>query len=227
MLALIGIGIINCGPAKNVNYAPYCQAETSQIYNLLFCDDLSLYKCTDGEKLSYWQSILFADVINNNAILELAEDTTQEGRIRALAYNLLKKNGLKTPERKLLGVIIEVSLENGLDVLAAFSDGGVRYINQTGKMAIVEGGIPEIDQKVKKLFELSQKTISIIGPWDKQRLPPPEKGIVRLTFIVSDGLYFGQGPMDQMLRDPLSASILVSATTIMQNVTSVTLKKQE
>jgi hypothetical protein len=92
-------------------------------------------------------------------------------------------------------------------------------------MAIVEGGLPETNPIVKRLFDLSQKTVSAIGPWDKQRLQPPPKGNIRLTFIVSDGLYFGEGPSKAIQEDPMSGSIMNEAATLMQYVVNASLKK--
>ena len=80
-------------------------------------------------------------------------------------------------------VIVEVPLEGGLDVLAAFSDGGVRYMNQTGKLAIFEG-VPSLQPAVANLFKESQAIVSRIGPWNKERLSPPSKGNIRLSFLV-------------------------------------------
>ena len=80
-------------------------------------------------------------------------------------------------------VIVEVPLEGGLDVLAAFSDGGVRYMNQTGKLAIFEG-VPSLQPAVANLYKESQAIVSRIGPWNKERLSPPSKGNIRLSFLV-------------------------------------------
>jgi hypothetical protein len=45
-------------------------------------------------------------------------------------------------------------------------------------------GIVPTDKK--QPIDLSQKAVLAIGPWDKQRLQPPLKGNIRLTFLVSD-----------------------------------------
>lgn len=49
--------------------------------------------------------------------------------------------------------------------------------------------------------------------------PHPTKGTARITFLVSDGLYFGEGPMDIIFNDPLASPALTSATELMQYVT--------
>jgi hypothetical protein len=59
-----------------------------------------------------------------------------------------------------------------LDTLAAYSDGRVRYINHTGKMALLEAAPTNIEGKVKELIAAAQETARQIGPWNKSSLPP-------------------------------------------------------
>lgn len=205
-------------------YAPYNQPEINQIYDLLFCDDLMAFSPKPGEELAPWQSVLFGGPVDAERVRTLAEDTTAEGRIRALAYNWLRAQGQPVPPKTLLGVIVEVPLDGGLDVLAAFSDHGVRYINQTGKLAVIEGGLPETDPIVVALLAAAQPVIARIGPSDQERLPPPRQGNFRLTFLVSDGLYFGEGPMPVMQRDPLAGPVINQATQLLQMVVDKVVK---
>lgn len=121
--------------------------------------------------------------------------------MRALAFGLLRSKAIPVKPRQLLGVIVEVPLDEGLDTLAAFADGRVRYINHSEKIAIFEGAPPQIESKVKELMQVSQGLIGRMGPWEKQRLPPPKQGNVRITFLVSDGLYFLEGSFEDILRD--------------------------
>ena len=110
----------------SMQYEPYTKSSVNQIYNLLFCDALTAFKPSPGQSPTHWQSILFSGSASEEAIRSLADDANAESRIRALAYNLLRAHGKAVPTRQLLGVIVEVPFENGLDVLAAYPDGGVR-----------------------------------------------------------------------------------------------------
>ena len=136
---------------------------------------------------------MLAEKLDKVALRKIAEDENNEGRVRAIAYNRLRAAGDKVPSKKLLGVIVEVPLQQGLDVLAAFSEGGVRYLNQSGKVAIFEGQGNPVEGLAKELVSASQPVVNQIGPWEKQRLPPPKAGNVRMTFLVSDGLYQAVG----------------------------------
>jgi hypothetical protein len=195
---------------------PYKDSSTNLVYELLFCDSLNLYKDNNQQPNNYPWNILFSDASNNADLEKIIADTNIESRIQILAYNKLLVNGGKINKKDLLAVIVEIGLDNGLDVLASFSDGTARYINQTGKMIIWETTNDISDTLTKKLFNNSYNVVYKIGPWDKPRRLSPEKGIVRITFLVSDGLYFGEGPMNVLFNDPLSGPALSSAAELMK-----------
>jgi hypothetical protein len=54
------------------------------------------------------------------------------------------------------------------------------------------------------------------GPWNQARRSPPGAGSFRLNFLVSDGLYFGEGPLEVMLRDPRAVPVLEAGTALLQ-----------
>ncbi len=197
-------------------YKPYAESHVNLLYNLLFCDDLNLFKQHNREtEVGLWGTLL-ADHPDRSALRKIADDEHNEGRVRALAYNRLRAGGETVPARKLLGVIVEVPLEKGLDVLAAFADGGVRYLNQSGKVAIFEGQGNPVEGLAKELVSASQPIVNEIGPWEKQRLPPPKAGSVRITFLVSDGLYFGEGPFAALQQDAMAGPVILKAIELLQ-----------
>lgn len=214
LLGAIGIGSAKPGAAAAAPPSP-----ASALYDLLFCDDLEPFRPRAGAELVDWQAALFADPPDHSRVAAIANDQARESRVRAIAYAWLRAHGHPTPRGVVLGVVIEVPMEQGLDVLAAYADGTVRYINQTGRMAIVEpGALPEAEQQAKRLIELSRQVVQQIGPWDKPRLPPPKPPEVRLTFIVSDGLYFGQGPFEHMHADARSGPLLQQGAQLLTTV---------
>ena len=194
---------------------PYKDDSTNLIYQLLFCDRLQFHKANySGEVEPPW-STLFRDPPDLDAIEKIATDSNQESRVRMLACNVLREAGRVVPEKEYLGTIIEVGLPEGLDTLAVFADGGVRYINYTGKIAVVEGTPSAFDNEITNVIEGSKPIVAAIGPWDKARLPPPVEGNIRMTFFVSDGLYFGEGPMDAMQRETLASPLISAATQLL------------
>eukprot|EP01034_Spumella_vulgaris_P027969 gene27969-34759_t len=164
--------------------APYKQDELNLIYNLLFCDETSLYKPQGTE------TALFGEQADASVVRTIAEDHDEESRVRILACNWLRENGHPVPAHELLGVIVEVPLEEGLDVLAAYADGTVRYINQTGKFAVFEGA-PDAR---------------------------PGPGHLRIGFLASDGLYFTQGTFETLAKDARASSAIQSAQALLDLV---------
>jgi len=197
---------------------PYKDEGLNKIYELLFCDNINLFK-TEKKSLLYPWDILLSDNPNKEKLRAIATDKSLEGRHRMLAYNLLGINGETTNEKELLGVIVEVALPEGLDVLAAFSDGSARYINHSEKILVWETQTEQSNELIKELFSDSKIVVNQIGPWDKERKPFPTRGMVRMTFLVSNGLYFGEGSFDALQREPMAGDVINSAMQLMTYLT--------
>lgn len=195
---------------------PYKDSATNLIYNLLFCDNIDLFKSNTETPYTYPFDILFSETSTISDYQKIIDDSNSDSRLKVLAYNRQLLKGHKPDKKELLGVIIEVGLDDGLDVLASFSDGTARYINQTGKMIIWENADETSNKLTKDLFINSYEIVQQIGPWDKARRPHPTKGMTRITFLVSDGFYFGEGPMDVIFNDPLASPALTSGTDLMR-----------
>lgn len=203
---------------------PYKDSSTNFIYNLLFCDNLNLYKEKTQQPYTYPFDILFSETSSVADLQKIIDDKNSDPRIKVLAYNRQLANGHKPTKNELLAVIVEVGLNEGLDVLATFSNGTARYINHTGNILVWETtNVEAVNKITTDLFASSQNIINQIGVWDKPRRPNPTKGNVRITFLVSDGLYFGEGPMDVLFSDPMAGPALTKATELMQYLTQKSL----
>ena len=207
---------------------PYKDSAINLIYNLLFCDSLDLFKANSQPPHYYPFDILFAETSSAEELQKIIDDTGSDPRVKVLAYNKQLANGHKPAKKELLGVIVEVGLDKGLDVLASFNNGTARYINQTGKMLVWEITTDErANGLTSALFLNSQNIVNQIGPWDKPRRPHPAKGNARITFLVSDGLYFGEGPMTVLFNDPMASPALTNATQLMQYLTEKSLSSEK
>ena len=198
-------------------YTPYAEAHLDTLYNLLFCDDLDLFRTPSG-KAEGPLAVVLARSPTPDALLGVARDETAEGRIRALAYNRLREQGERVAERIVLGVIVEVALDGGLDTLAAFREGSVRYLNHAGKVAVFEAAPASVTDAARAVVGASERLAEQIGPWEEARLPPPAAAAVRLTLLVSDGLYFGEGPYKVLRGDALGGPVLAAAEHLLESV---------
>jgi hypothetical protein len=194
---------------------PYPDESTNVIYQLLFCDRPDLFRERYQGNVEEPWATLFSPHADSAALTKIANDEQQESRVRTLAFNALRAAGAALQPKQYLGTIIEVGLPDGLDTLAVFSDGGARYINHSGKVIVVEGQPNPFDGEINAVIEASQPIVNAIGPWDKERLPPPAEGNIRLSFLVSDGLYFGEGPMEAMQQQPIAAPLISAATRLL------------
>ena len=203
-----------------LSIAPYRDDSANFIYNLLFCDDISLYKGNKQPPYEYPFDILFSEEGTKAELQKIIDDKHSDPRIKVLAYNKQLASGQAPDRKELLAVIVEVGLDDGLDVLASFQNGTARYINHTGRVIVWETTDEESANKITSdLFSNSRNIVSQIGAWDKPRRPNPTKGNLRITFLVSDGLYFGEGPVNVMFNDPMASQALTNATQLMQYLT--------
>lgn len=202
---------------------PYRQQKVNFMYNLLFCDDFELFRPKEQQADNSPWALLFVPTTDPLLVENIANDPQQESRIRLLAYSWLRQRKLSVPVKKLVGVIVEMALADGLDVLATYEDGEVRYINRSEKMVVVlgSGATGEIRNKTSELLSVSQNAVNVIGTWEKSRLPAPKRENCRMTFLVSDGLCFGEGPIDLMSKDAMAGPIIIKATELLQLVLAV------
>jgi len=197
--------------APTTRYAPYGDESRDLVYDLLFADDAAAFRAT---------GIGFEPDAGVPALTKLAGDDTAESRIRALAFRSLRELGATPEPLPLLGVIVEVGLDEGLDTLAAYADGRARYINHAAGVSVVEGGGP-IAAHVEAVIEAARPVAAAIGPWTDERRPPPGAGMLRLSFLVGDELRFGEGRLDLMAGDPMAGPVFAAATRLLVRLTEL------
>jgi hypothetical protein len=206
-------------------YRPYKNPGINQLYNLLFCDNFSLFGT--GEALSGPLFEVLSDRPDREELERISNDLDVESRVRALAFRRLQAMNVSVPSGRLLGVILEWPQKSGLDVLAAFPDGRLRYINHAEKLATLEVASPELIDQADELLRVSQPIVDRSGPWDRPRLPPPEGDLIRMNFLVSDGLYFGQGSHSALMEDPYAPPVINAALRLLHMLVDAALAKDK
>src|SRR5215813_1091077 len=141
---------------------PYSDESTNLIYQLLFCDRVELYEQHHTGQVEPPWSTLFSPTSDFTALTKITEDTQSESRVRMLAFNILRQAGRVVPKKEYLGTIIEVPLDEGLDTMAVFADGGVRYINHSGKVVVVEGSPSPFDEEIGAVIKASKPIVAAI-----------------------------------------------------------------
>ena len=142
-----------------------------------------------------------------------------ESRHYAQAWQFLRENGVgpgAALAKKNLGVILEVPLEGGLDLLAAYPERNARYYNHSGSGVVWEHPDDSLDPLIDALLAAGQRVLDAIGPWDKERPAPPPVGQVRLNVLAPSGLHFGQAPFEVFAKDPLAGPVIHAGIALMQ-----------
>lgn len=189
---------------------PYQQDELNLVYQLLFCDDAQLAQPGAAPAL------LFGAEPDARVVQTIGEDPAEESRVRLLAWQWLRAAGQPVASRELLGVVVEVPLEGGLDVLAAYADGSVRYINHTGRVAVFEGAPEEVAHQGKLLV---QAAIGLAAKSPiKARAAAPALGNIRLSLLAADGMHVRDGTFGDIERDKLAAPVLQQAQRLLDVV---------
>ena len=147
-----------------------------------------------------------------------------ESRHYLQAWAALREAGHAPPAeqgKQLLGVVVEVALPGGLDLLAAYADGSARYWNYSGAGVVWDAPDDRMRPRIDQLFAVSRAVVDAIGPWEGPRPAAPTGDRVRLNFLTPGGLNFGEGPMGTFSRDLLAGPVISSAIELMHLLMAV------
>ena len=141
------------------------------------------------------------------------------------AWHFLRQHGQQPPPelaKQVLGVVVEVAMPEGVDLLAAYPDHSARYYNYSGAGVVWEHADTSLDPAIDELIEAAKQVVAQIGPWEETRPAPPPRDSARLNFLTPSGLHFGQGPMAALSGDPLGGRVLHLASGLMTALISKT-----
>lgn len=146
------------------------------------------------------------------------------------AWHFLRQNGQQPPTevaKNILGVVVEMGMPIGLDLLAAYPDHSARYYNFAGGGVVWEHPDDSLNAAIDQLLAASKMIVDKIGPWDQPRPKPPPRDQARLNFLTPSGLHFGQAPIAVLARDPLAGRVFQSATILMQALIAITKNRKD
>jgi len=147
-----------------------------------------------------------------------------EPRHHLQAWHFLRMLGVQpspTEAKRVLGVVVEVALPEGLDLVAAYPNNSARYYNYSGAGVVWEQDVDLEGGPIQALLAAAQPVAAAIGPWLEARPAAPPTGMVRLNILTPSGLHFGQGDMNVLFQEPLAAPVLARAQALMQALMAV------
>jgi len=185
------------------------------LYEPLFCDRPSLYAVAPGQAPAPWQLRLGGPDNTPAGVRAVAEDVNMDSRVRALAYAWLRERQHPVPAGEVLGVVIEVEVAGGLDVLAVYADGHVRYLNHGGRAVVLDALTPALREAWHTLMAAVPAASATARPWPRRGAGVPGAAEVRLAFVRSDGLHKREGRFDALQREPATGPLLLGASQLL------------
>ena len=147
-----------------------------------------------------------------------------EPRHHLQAWHYLRKSG-EQPDaaiaKHVLGVVVEVGMPDGVDLVAAYANHSARCYNFSGAGVVWERPDNSLDPLIDRLLSEAARVVSGLAPWWRARLPAPLAGVARVSILTSSGIHFGEGPMDVLASDPLGRGVVQIAAELMQALISV------
>jgi hypothetical protein len=158
------------------------------------------------------------------ALQSIARMPGIESRFRVQAWNSFRVAGGKPPtsvEKEVLGVVVEVGMPKGQDVLAIYADQTAHYYNYAGGAVVWLRPDASLDREINSALAAAAALAPMIGPWMGARRPPPSAGLARLNILTPSGLLFGEAPMRDLDRDKHSHPLMRAATAVMAKLTKL------
>jgi hypothetical protein len=220
---LIGMLVATAANAADLP-KPYKGNNTNFAYNLVFCDAPGLFlqnKALKPETSLF--HVLHAKPADAAAIRKIA-DSDKDSCTRMLAYDWLRAHKQPVPEKTLLGVVIEFGSTDSPDTMAIYADGNIRYIDEQERLFSYGPSTAPISAKAQGFLKLSRDLLAHLDPWKEVRQPTPPYGFMRITFLASSGIYFGDGELRQMAKDKFGGATVRSAFDLYKAVSAITEK---
>lgn len=140
-----------------------------------------------------------------------------ESRHYLQASHFLRQLGdLQPSPVTIYGMVVEVALNGGVDLLAVYTDHTARYYNYAGGGVVLDQEDAEISARIDDVIRYGYEIVPRIGPWEGERPGAPANGYARLNMLTSHGLYFGEAPQMTLFNDPLAGKTMYAMLNIME-----------
>lgn len=154
-------------------------------------------------------------------LLSIARDEEAESRARLWAWKALREeHALPEPGEatRVLGVIAEVPVDGGLDVLAAYTDGSVRFLGHADQLIAIEGdGAPG----KRAASVLREASVLLAAPPTQRnpKAPRPPANKVRLTALAPTGSHQVEVPWAEVEAGGKYAKLFHAIVGLLEEVT--------
>lgn len=151
-------------------------------------------------------------------LLEIRQRTGLESRHYLVAWKALRGVGVQpSPEEavRVFGVVVEVGLEGGEDIVAGYAAGTARYLNYSGAGVVWEAPDDALRVLITRLMAGGADVARQVGVWTGPLPPPVAHGEARLSVLTPAGLRFGQASLEALMGDGLAGPTMAAAFELM------------
>ena len=161
-----------------------------------------------------------------SAAIDTLMEITRKPGLEALhyleAWTALRALGVSpaAPEKtKVYGIVLELNLAGGLDVVACYADHRARYINHGGGGVVWEvPDDPSISAAIDRALRAADAIARQIGAWNGAGLPVPPPGQSRLSVLTPAGTRLGQGTIEVLKKDRLTGPAMSATGDVMMDL---------
>jgi hypothetical protein len=151
---------------------------------------------------------------------EIAETPRLESRHYLQAWHFLRKMNIQPPPElanKVYGVVVEVCLATGPELVAGYTDHTARYLHSSGGGVVWEAPDSSLNEPIDRLLEAGAAAAAVIPAMNQARPnPPKEVNAVQICILTPSGIHHGLGTFERCSREPLANAIVNTATALMQ-----------
>ncbi len=144
-----------------------------------------------------------------------------EARVHLQVWRCLRELG-EAPDaaeaRVVRGVVVEMGLEQGTDVVAAYADRSARYFNQGGGGAFWDRPTDALDSLIDDYLAAGQAVADATGPMQGSLPAPAADGVACVLLLTYGGIHVGHGPAGALMADPLGGRVIGAAVPLMQAI---------
>jgi hypothetical protein len=153
----------------------------------------------------------------------ITRDSAIETRHVAQAWSFLRSAG-ETPTGDegdlVLGAVLEVWVNAGLDVVAGYADKRAFYLGHAGRAEVWDRADDRHDAAIGRVLQVAANVVRATGVHEGERWDPAMPGNARVSVITPAGLHFGQAPASVFFRDPLAGPLLAAGADLIGALTA-------
>ncbi|HMV97853.1 MAG TPA: hypothetical protein PKE35_13625 [Anaerolineales bacterium] len=154
---------------------------------------------------------------------QITETPGLESRHYLQAWFFLRKMNIQPPAdmaRKAYGIVVDVRLQSGPELVACYADHTARYLHSSGGGIVWEAPDTSLNDVIDALIRAGDEVASKVPPLENNIRPnaPQQVDAVQIGVLTPSGIHHGIGTFEGWSKDPMGSTIVNAASYLMQNL---------